>query len=98
MSRVFRHLFEKLKETNADECSQACRSRPRHHPGLGTATAPGDKRSVAALGWRRPLTASCRECLPSVVRARRVLRGTRKDDNQTKRTDISCLIDSSELL
>jgi hypothetical protein len=50
MSRVFRHLFEKLKETNADECSQGCRSRPRDHPGLGTATAPGDKRSVAALG------------------------------------------------
>ena len=55
MSRAFRHLFEKLKETNANEWSQGCRSRPGHHPGLGTATAPGDKRSVAALNWRRPL-------------------------------------------
>src|SRR6516225_2030543 len=56
MSRAFRHLFEKLKETNANEWSQGCRSRPGHHPGLGTATAPGDKRFVAALNWRRPLT------------------------------------------
>ena len=34
MPRAFRLLFEKLKETNANEWSQGCRSRPGHHPGL----------------------------------------------------------------
>jgi len=72
MLRVFRRLLDKLKETNGDEYPRALgavhvvirvwESRP-----------PRRQTSVAAVGWRRvALTASCRGCLPSVLRARRV--------------------------
>jgi hypothetical protein len=65
---VFRHLFERLKETNADEYSQGCRSRPRQHPGLGTATAPGDKRSVARAGLAEAFNCPAGACHLSFAR------------------------------
>jgi hypothetical protein len=100
MLRVFRHLFDKLKEPNADECPHAAGARLHHHPDLGITTAQETKDSLPCWVGGDRLELRVAECAYhlSLERGECVRGMWERRQLKQKRTNISCLIHTSELL